>query len=53
MYLLYSFQIFKLRKRMSEISFSNKSEKMKELEMFKLYEEMLVFLKDTLTVFDM
>jgi hypothetical protein len=52
MYLLYPLQIFKLRKRMSEVSSGNRAEKIKESEMFKLYEEMMVILKNTLIAID-
>ena len=52
MYLLYPLQIFKLRKRMNEVSSSNKSEEVKKSEMFKLYEEMMLLLKNTLTAID-
>lgn len=51
-YLLYPLQIFKLRKRMNEVSISNKAEEVKKSEMFKLYEEMIILLKNTLTAID-
>ncbi|KOA18744.1 hypothetical protein CLHOM_30280 [Clostridium homopropionicum DSM 5847] len=52
MYLLYPLQIFKLRKKMNEVSISNKVEEVKKSEMFKLYEEMIILLKNTLTAID-
>jgi len=52
MYLLYPLQIFKLRKKMNEVSVSNKVEEAKQSEMFKLYEEMMLVLKNTLTAID-
>ena len=52
MYLLYPLQIFKLRKRMNEVSSSKRSEEMRKTEMFQLYEEMLVLLKNTLEAID-
>jgi len=52
MYLLYPLQIFKLRKKMNEVSYSKNPEEIKKFEMFRLYEEMLVILKDTLTAID-
>ncbi|KOA21562.1 hypothetical protein CLHOM_00210 [Clostridium homopropionicum DSM 5847] len=52
MYLLYPLQIFKLRKRMSEVSSSKRADEIKKSDMFQLYEEMLVLLKNTLKAID-
>lgn len=52
MYLLYPLQIFRLRKRMNEISSSKAPENFKEAAMLKLYHEMRNIIEKTLKAID-
>ena len=52
MYLLYPLQIFNLRKKMKQISNSNRTKEFKESQMLQLYEELKVLLEKTLKAID-
>ena len=52
MYLLYPLQIFNLRKKMKQISKSNRSKELKEAQMLQVYEELKVLIEKTLKAID-